>query len=180
VRLVSHLKLVDNQRAFSLSRVVLYSPAGIRCFEANDPGRGSWHKRKRLTHWKHPRTANTRIDLSGASIATRTLSGLPASRCSFTTRDSRTNPSAASLANRRRTNDSRRLRQHSHREYDNESKSQCSARNADNRLPSRFIHLRDVRSIVAPASWQERPQGLKRLRYNSSIKQRFRVSWKRD
>jgi hypothetical protein len=59
-------------------------------------------------------------------------------------------------------------------------KSQCSARNADNKLQSPFILLRDVRSTVALASWQERPQRLIRHRCNSSTMQRFRGSWKRD
>ena len=127
----------------------------------------------RFTHWKRLHTVNIRIDQLGASIVTRTLSGPPASRFSFTTRDSKTNPSVANPASRLKTNGSRQLRQHSLRECGNESKSLCNARNADNKLPSPFIHLRDVRSIVAPASLQERPQRLKRHRYNSSITRAF-------
>jgi hypothetical protein len=179
VRLISIPQLVDNRRAFCLSRVVLYSPAGSG-FLANDPGSGPWHKSKRLTHWKRPHIANIRIDQSGASIVTRTLFGQPASRFSFTTRGSKTNPSVVNPASRQKTNGSRQLRQHSHRECGKELKSQCSARNADNKLRFPFIRLRDARSIVAPASWQERPQRPIRHRCKPSILQRFRGSWKRD
>src|SRR6185503_12716177 len=92
----------------------------------------------------------------------------PANRFSFTTRDSKTNPSDANLASRLRTNGSRPLRQLRLRECDNASKSQFNARNADNKQRFPFILLRDVRSIVAPASWREKPQRMTRHRYNSS------------
>lgn len=156
MRLDSLPQLVDNLRVSPFSDALFFIRPPEKVLRLNDPGSRSWHRRKRLTHWKRLHTANIRIAPSGASIVTRTLSGQPASRCFSTIKDSRTNLSDANPASRPRTSGLRQLRQHNHPEFGSESKCPCNAHNADNKLPSPFILRRDAPFIVVRASLQVR------------------------
>ena len=106
-------------------------------------------------HWKRIRKVNIKIGQSRCVDCNENFIWTAGEQVFFHDKGLKNEPKRCKPCKQAKNERLLLLLPHNRRECDNASKFRFSAPNADNRPPFPFIHLRDVRSIAAPASLRE-------------------------